>query len=269
LIIGIDIGSTTTKVVSIEDGKITGKVKTKAPDAVTAATGAFGKILLENKIKMNVIRKIKITGAGASKIKDDIFGIPTGRVNEIDAIGIGGMFLSQMKNIIITNIGTGTAIIEAGEKGIFHLGGTGVGGGTIFGLAKKLLPTMELDGIMELAKEGLLNKVDLLLEDITDTDISFLKGESTASNFGKMLDSASCNDIALAIINMVYQVIGVMSVFAAKSKNTDSIVVTGNGSNNPIGQKILAGITEMYGVKFIYPEFPEFTTAAGAGLSKD
>ena len=276
MIVGIDIGSTTTKAVTIEGRKVIKKIKTKASDAVTAATGALGKIVLENGIKINDINKIVITGAGASKIKNDIFGIPTGRVNEIDAIGIGGMFLTGAdhqgmpegsSNIIITNIGTGTVIIEAGEKGIVHFGGTGVGGGTILGLAKKLLPTAEFNDIIELAKTGKLNQVDLLLGDITDTSISFLSGESTASNFGKMLDTASPNDIAVAIINLVYQVIGVLSVFAARARNSNRVIVTGNGSNNIIGQKIFAGISGMYGIEFIYPEFAEYTTAIGAALS--
>ena len=267
MIIGIDIGSTTTKVVSIEDGKVTRKIRTRAQDAVTAATGAFGKIVLENGIKINNIERIAITGAGAAKIKDDIFGIPTGKVDEIKAIGIGGMFLSGMKNIIITNIGTGTVIIEAGEQGIFHFGGSGVGGGTILGLAKKLLPTAEFSGILELAKTGKLNQVDLLLGDITDASISFLSGESTASNFGKMLDTASPSDIAYAIINMVYQVIGVLSVFAARAKNSTRVIVTGNGSKNIIGQNVLVSISKMYGIEFIYPEYAEYTTAIGAGLA--
>ena len=269
MIIGIDIGSTTTKAVSIEDGKVTRKVKTRASDAVTSATGAFGKIILENEIKIDAVERIKITGAGASKIKNDIFGIPTGRVSEIEAIGIGGMFLSGMNNIIITNIGTGTVIIEAGDNGISHFGGSGVGGGTILGLAKKLLPVAGFGDIMELAKNGKLNQVDLLLGDITDTSLSFLNGESTAANFGKMLDTAGPGDIALAIINMVYQVIGVLSVFAAKAKNTGRVIVTGNGSKNPIGKKVLTVISGMYEVEFIYPECAEYTTAIGAGLSKN
>jgi len=270
MIIGIDIGSTTTKAVSIEDGKVTRKIKTRALDAVTSATGALGKMVLENGIKIDSIEKIVITGAGSSKIKNDIFGIPTERVKEIDAIGIGGMFLSGMSNIIITNIGTGTVIIEAEEHGITHYGGSGVGGGTILGLAKKLLPTDEMNGIMELAKTGKLSTVDLLLGDITDTSISFLSGDTTASNFGKMLDTASPQDISLAIINMVYQVIGVLSVFAARAKNYTRVIVTGRGSNNIIGQKVLSEvITKMYGIEFIYPEFAEYTTAIGAGLSKN
>jgi type II pantothenate kinase len=270
MIIGIDIGSTTTKAVSIDGGKLVKKITIKASDAVTAATGAFGKIVLENSLKIENIKKIKITGAGASKIKNDIFGIPTERVNEIEAIGIGGMFLSGFnENIIITNIGTGTVIIKADKQGISHFGGSGVGGGTILGLSKKLLPTAEFSDIMELAETGKLNHVDLLLGDITDTSISFLNKDSTAANFGKMLDTAAPGDVALAIINMVYQVIGVLSVFAAKAGNTGCVIVTGNGSDNHIGQKVLAEISSMYGIEFIYPEYAEYTTAIGAALSSN
>jgi type II pantothenate kinase len=266
MIIGIDIGSTTTKAVSIEDGKLTRKIRVRASDAVTAATGAFGKMILENEIKMDAIKGIMITGVGASKIKNDIFGIPTQKLDEIQSIGTGGMFLSGMEDIIITNIGTGTVIIEAGKKRISHFGGSGIGGGTILGLAKKLLPTSEFPGIMELAETGNLNQVDLLLEDIMDADISFLGRESTAANFGKMLDTAASGDIALAILNMVYQVIGVLSVFEDRKKNTGRVIVTGNGSGNLIGRKILSVITGLYGIEFIFPENAEYTTAIGAGL---
>jgi len=267
LIIGIDIGSTTTKAVSIENGKILKRIKARAQDAITAATGAFGKIVLENGIDIKTIKKIKITGAGASKIKDDIFGIPTTRVSEIEAIGVGGMFLSGMMDIIITNIGTGTVILEAGDSGIKHVGGSGVGGGTILGLAKKLLPVAQFNDILELAKNGKINQVDLLLGDITDTRLSFLSGESTASNFGKMLDTANSSDIALGIINMVYQVIGVLSVLAAKAKDSKRVIVTGNGSKNMIGRKVLTDISALYGIEFLYPEYAEYTTAIGAGLT--
>jgi type II pantothenate kinase len=269
MIIGIDIGSTTTKAVSIESGRIVRKVRTKAADALTSATGAFGKMILENNIKMTDIERIMITGAGAAKIKRNIFGISTKRVSEITAIGIGGMFLSGKDSIIITNIGTGTAVIEAKKDGISHLGGSGVGGGTILGLSKRLLMMSDFTGVMELAARGNLNQVDLLLEDIMEADLSFLNKESTASNFGKMLDTAKNEDIALGIINLVYQVIGMLSVFAARSRNINSVVITGSGSNNPIGKKILSVITEMHAVHFEYPADAEYTTAIGAGLSQE
>ena len=266
MIIGIDIGSTTTKAVSLENGRIVKKIKTRAEDAVTSAAGAFGKMALENGLKISDIKQIMITGAGATKIKGDLLGIKTAKVNEITAIGTGGMFLSGKENIVIANIGTGTAIIEARKDRIVHLGGSGVGGGTILGLAKKLLLLSDFKDIMALAASGNLELVDLLLEDIMATDLGFLNKKSTASNFGKMLDTAHNEDIALGIINMVYQVIGMIAVFAAKSRSIDKIIVTGSGSRNPLGKKVLEVITNMHSISFEYPEDAEYTTAIGAGL---
>jgi type II pantothenate kinase len=275
MIIGIDIGSTTTKAVSIEAGGVVGKIKTKALDAVTSATGAFGKLLVERGIKISQVSRIMMTGAGATKIlrgggaagAGELFGIPTYKTGEIEAIGIGGMFQARRENIIIANIGTGTAIIEARRGRIAHICGSGVGGGTILGLAKKMLGTTNFNGIMDLAGGGNLRQVDLLLEDIMDNDLSFLNKEATASNFGKLRDTAQREDLALGILNMVYQVIGMLSVFAARSKNLNSVLVTGNGSGNVIGRRVLDAITGIYGTVFEYPEDAEYTTAIGAGLS--
>ncbi|QQO09650.1 pantothenate kinase [Breznakiella homolactica] len=267
MIIGIDIGSTTTKAIALKGSDIAIKIKTKANDAVTSATGAFGKMIIENGMSMKDIEKIIITGAGSSKINNDIFGIPTSKIDELTAIGLGGMFLAKQDNIIIANIGTGTVIIEASKDRIAHFGGSGVGGGTIMGLSKKLLLTENFETIIELASSGDLSRVDLLIEDIMETDISFFNRKTTASNFGKMLDTAEREDIALGIHNMVYQVIGMLSVFAARNNDLSKVVITGNGSNNPIGKNILAGITRMYSVEFEYPANAEYTTAIGAALS--
>jgi hypothetical protein len=35
-----------------------------------------------------------------------------------------------------------------------------------------------------------------------------------------------------------------------------------------LGRKVLEDISGMYGIEFIYPEYAEYTTAIGAGLSK-
>jgi type II pantothenate kinase len=267
MIIGIDIGSTTTKVAAINLNNDIIKIKTKAIDAITSATGAFGKLIMENHFKLKDIEKINITGAGASKITDNLFGIKTNKINEMIAIGIGGKYLSKKDQIIISNIGTGTAIIEVNGNIITHLGGTGVGGGTIIGLAKELLKTSDFDTIIQYASKGNINNVDLNIGDIAETNIGFLNKEFTASNFGKMLDIATKEDIAIGIINLTYQVIGMLSVFAAKSKNNYTVVITGNGSNNTIGKKILTNISQMYKIDFEFPVDAEYSTAIGAALS--
>ncbi len=273
MIIGIDIGSTTTKAVAIDHGAVITTIRTKACDAITSATGALGKIIVESGYEISSVEKIFVTGAGAVNIKGDIFGIPTSKIEEFRAIGLGGIFLSQKEtnskpgSVIIANIGTGTSIIEATGDKITHLGGTGVGGGTITGLSKELLNATDFDHILELAKKGDISKVDLLIEDISDSKISFLSGKSTAANFGKMLDSACKEDLALGIITLVFQVIGVIAVFAAKSRGASSVMVTGNGSKNMVGRIILNNISDLYGITFNFPQDAEYATAIGAALS--
>jgi len=266
MIAGIDIGSTTTKAVLRDKNEIVCMIRTKALDPITSATGILGKILFERNIPLSKVEKISITGVGSSKIDGDIFNIPTIKTDEITAIGRGGMYLSGGDDIIITNIGTGTAIIEANSHGIKHIGGTGIGGGTIVGMSKRMLGTIEIENIVTMAARGNLNPVDLLIGDIIDSGISFLQKDNTASNFGKMLDTASNDDIALGIVNMVYQVIGVMSVFAVRSRNKNAISFTGNGSTNPIGRNILLAIAAMYDIEFNFPDNPEYATALGAAL---
>lgn len=267
MIIGIDIGSTTTKAVAVESGKVVKTVKTKAFDAITSATGALGKMVSESNMDIKSVEKIIITGAGSVNIKKEIFGIPTTKIDEITAIGLGGMYLSGRDCVVISNIGTGTSIIEAKRDKITHLGGTGIGGGTIVGLSKELVNSTTFEHILDLAEQGDLTKVDLLIEDISDSEISFLDKKSTAANFGKMLDSAKREDFALGIINMVFQVIGMISVFAAKSRKTDTVLITGNGSKNMIGRKVLTGISGLYNIQFEYPADAEFATAIGAAIS--
>ncbi|GHV51679.1 hypothetical protein AGMMS49579_07540 [Spirochaetia bacterium] len=154
MIIGIDIGSTITKTVSIENGRMIRKIKTRAADAVTSAAGALGKLIIENDINIANVQGIAITGAGASKIRHDIFGISTQRIEEIRAIGIGGMFLAGEDHIIITNVGTGTAVIEAGKDGIFHLGGSGLGAVPFTASPKSCSPPPTLTASWNWQKRG-------------------------------------------------------------------------------------------------------------------
>ncbi|MDD4646577.1 MAG: pantothenate kinase, partial [Bacteroidales bacterium] len=139
MIIGIDIGSTTTKSVAIYPDNNFKTLITKAFDPVTSATGALGKMMMENHIGISSIKNIVLTGVGASRVEGDLFGIPTSKIEEIQAVGLGGMYLSGKTDVVIASLGTGTALVEAHAGMINHIGGTGVGGGTLLGLAKTIL----------------------------------------------------------------------------------------------------------------------------------
>jgi len=272
IIIGIDIGGSTTKIVGFDtaDGgfKLIDPIFVRATDPITSVYGAFGRFLDENNYSLEDIKKVMVTGAGSSYISKPIYGLKCEKIEEFKAIGLGGLYLSKLENAIITSCGTGTALVYAkrGENPLY-LGGTGVGGGTLVGLFKKLLSMDTVSHISELAKEGSLDKVDLKINDITKADI--VPGFSdimTASNFGSISDLATKADIALGIINMVFETIGMMSIFAARNYGIRDVVLTGNMTTIPQSRQIFDALSKMFGMNFIIPDLAQFATVIGAAL---
>ena len=267
MILGIDIGGTTTDIVGFKKGKIIRPLTIKADDPITSAAGALGKYTDQNKFKLSDIKTIGITGVGSSYIESDILGIPVQKVDEFRSIGHGGKFLSGINKAIVVSMGTGTAIVQVNGGKISHWGGSGVGGGTLVGLAKKILNTTDIEIITGKAKKGSLGKVDLTVGDIVNGSINTLPSTVTASNFGKSLDDASENDFALAIINLVCQTIGIIAISAARATNNNDIVLTGKLAILPQAKAIFTGVGKLYNKKFHIPDYSEYSTAIGAAVS--
>jgi len=265
-IIGIDVGGSTTKIVGYDQKKLFNPLLVKANDPVSSVYGAFGRFLNENKLQLHDIERIMITGVGSTFIEEKIFGIPTYKVDEFLAIGMGGLFLSKLERAIIVSMGTGTAYVMADKDKAYHIGGTGVGGGTLLGLSSRMLNIRNFNDIIDLAKGGDLKHVDLTIADISHDNVGGLTGEVTASNFGKIIDRATNADIAMGIINLVFQTIGMMAVFASRNEKVKDVVLTGNLANVPQARKIFDELTELFGVAFHIPEHAEFATAAGAAM---
>jgi len=267
-VIGIDVGGSTTKIVGFkEDGTFISCQQVKAADPVTSVYGALGKYVQENKINLTEISQIILTGVGASFFADDIYGVPTKTVDEFVAIGLGGLELSDKKEALIVSMGTGTAYVRASQDKITHLGGSGVGGGTLAGLCGKLINAHNFDTIIGEASGGDLSKVDLRINDISRGIISMLPPTTTAANFGKLSDMATDADIALGVINMVIETIGMMAVFALKNDNIKDVVLTGMLSVMPQAKERFEMLEKMHGINFIIPENSIFATAVGAALS--
>ena len=267
-IIGIDIGGSTTKIVGLTiDGDVIGNLQVTAADPVTSVYGALGKFLQENNITLNEIKQIILTGVGASFFNDNIYGVPTKTVDEFQAIGLGGLHLSGKKEALIVSMGTGTAYVRADGNNITHIGGSGVGGGTLVGLCGKLVNAHQFSTVIEKANGGDLSTIDLVISDISKNVITTLPPNTTASNFGKMSDTATDADITLGVINMVFQTIGMLAVFAFKHDSIKDIILTGMLSTLPQAEPVFDGLNQLYGYNFIIPENAIFATATGAALS--
>ena len=266
-VIGIDIGGSTTKIVGFSDNKLFSPFLVRATDPVSSVYGAFGKFLAENKLKLSDVDRIMMTGVGASFINDRIFGIPTYKVDEFLAIGHGGLFLSSLRKAVIVSMGTGTACVIAEGDKASHLGGTGIGGGTLLGLSNRMLNIRNFDDIIETAKGGDLSHIDLSIGDITQEGLVNLPPETTASNFGKTSDLATKADVALGIINLVFQTIGTLSAFAARNENVGNVVLTGNLTNVPQAKEVFDNLGMLFKIKYHIPTHAEFATAAGATLA--
>jgi type II pantothenate kinase len=267
MIIGIDIGGSTTQGVLVKNGKITGFVSIHASDELASAAGCLGKIISKNKMGIEKIKYVAATGGGARAIGKKILGIPVKKVDEIRAMGLGGLNLTRKKKCFVVSIGTGTAMVAVNDKGksIKHAGGTGVGGGTLKGLYRLLLNKHDIDNLEALARKGNIKNVDLTVKDIVGRGIGKLSPGATAANFAKLSDHAEKHDIALGLLNMVGEVVGTLSTFAAKNYGLEKdIVFVGKVTKNRTLMKRLQETVRIFGGKSIVPKNAEFATAIGA-----
>ena len=218
--------------------------------------------MTDNNIKE--IDKIVLTGINSKKIDVSKYNVPVEVVEEFNAVATGGLYLSKKNKAIIASIGTGTALIRANGKEFKHLGGTGVGAGTLTNLCKKFANTKSFEEIIELSKQGDLSNIDLRIADLTDENIETLPPELTLANFGKLSENASKADIVIGLINMAFEVIGMMTAFASINDDIKDIVLIGNIVSIPVVKNVLKKIEKTHNLKFTIPEEPQFAVAIGA-----
>ena len=268
IIIGIDVGGSTTKIVGFE-GKVL-KIPTfvKADNPIASLFGALGKFIYDNTIQLSDIEKIMITGVGSANIEQPLYGIPTYRVDEFTCNGLGGQYFTDLEDLIVVSMGTGTSLVEVNGNKINHTGGIGIGGGTIIGLSSLLLKTQEISQIMDLASRGNLGNIDLQICDISKEALPGLPLDATASNFGKVRSSVSQEDIAVGIINMVLQAIGKSAILSSLHSDINHFVLIGNLAKFPQCKWIFRSLETMFDAHFIIPDLAEYGTAIGAALTE-
>ena len=217
VILGIDIGGSTTKIVGLDTrGTVLSMLRVRAEDQITSLYGALGNYLTSNHLSLKDVRRVVLTGVGASYVEGDIYGLPTCKVDEFSASGTGALAVGSEFGSG-GHHGTGTAFLHAGPEGVRHLCGSGIGGGTLGGLCHKLVGMERFGQIKLLAERGDLKQVDLTIADISKSAGDSLHPDMTAANFGNLAEDASPADLAAGVVNLVLQAIGTMTVLACQS----------------------------------------------------
>lgn len=270
IVVGIDIGGSTTKIVGFRGGEMLIPVQIVASNPIASLFGAFGKFLYDNKLELSDVQQVNLTGVGSSQVSQPIYGLPTYKVDEFTANGLGGgYFAGDIDEFMVISMGTGTSYVGVKNGKPQHLGGIGIGGGTIIGLSKIMLSTNDIDKIQELAAQGDVGNVDLRVGDISSGPIPGLDASVTASNFGKISSRASSEDKAAGIVHMVIEATCQTGALIAHKSSIKDFVLIGALTNDPecvTVTEMIKGMYEEY--NFIIPEQGEYGTAIGSALAE-
>ena len=266
IIIGIDVGISTTKIVGIKNNKVSAPIRITAADPITSLYGAFGKYLHDNDIELKDVDHVMLTGVGAAYIDQPIYGLPTSKSQEFIADGLGARFESKLDHTIVVSMGTGTSFVKCDGDEMKHIGGIGVGGGTLAGLARIMLNTSDIAQVASLAKQGNIRNIDLTIGDISAQPLPGLPMDTTASNFARAQSDATKEDIAAGIIKMVLQSIGSAAWLASLGSDIRDFVLIGNLSLLPQCKEVFPALENLYDIRFHIPKYSQYCTAIGAAL---
>ncbi len=268
MVIGIDVGISTTKIVGIDNAKnIVRPIRIKADDPVTSLYGAFGKFLHTNGIALSDVEQVMITGVGAGYTDNTVYGLPTSKTDEFLANGLGAKHVMDIDRMIVVSMGTGTSLVLCDGRDIRCIGSLALGGGTLVGLSRIMLKTGDIKQILELAKNGDLKNIDVSIKDISPLPVLALSPDATASLFGNATADAKQEDIALGLLWTVLQTIGSATILSSLGSGIKDYVMIGNLSLLPQCKQLFPVMEKMYGVRFHIPQYSDFCTAIGAALN--
>ena len=269
IVIGIDAGISSTKIIGIEDGKrIKSPMSITGNDATAKIYGALGKYLHDNDIALENVEHIMVTGIGALGLKLPLLGIPTSPVDEFLANGRGARFDTGLDHLVVVSMGTGTSLVRVNGDDIRHIGGIGMGGGTLQGLSSLILNTSDIETVNMMANVGYPERVNIRIGDVCNEELDGLNGDATASLFANASQSLiTDNDIAAGLVHMVLETIGSCAVLSQTDSGIKDFVLIGNLTQITYCKEIFPKLENLYKVHFHIPQYAQYCTALGAALS--
>ena len=257
-IIGIDRGATFTDFAVIESSSLVETLSIEKRDW-SSITNTYDRLTARHQNYRTVF-----TGSAAD-MPEWLRG-EVRMISEIDAIGFGGSILANYSDCIVVSIGTGTAIVHFSEQDARHVGGTGLGGGTIKGLSSIICGIDDPLQIEGQARKGNPSKINLTISDLGYEGISFLDSDMTASNFANVT-SRNPADMAAGILRLVGETVAIIaSVCARECQCQDRIAIVGKVANSQFIRHTIQLVGELYQTQFTFPENPGYATAYGAAM---
>lgn len=262
----VDFGASNTDVV-IRDGTNTRHWRLPSEGQPSDERVRFA--LAQGQLTPADVAWIAVTGGNRSELSSHLDGTPIHHVPEVQAIGRGGLALAGLERAVVASAGSGTAVVAAGPDGAKHVSGTGVGGGTLVGLARLLVGTVDPREIDALALEGKDTSHNLTIGEILGQAIGSLPPETTAVNFGRVARhdvDAPREDMAAALVNMVGQVIAVIAINAARAQQLEETVIVGHLADLPSVRRTFELVGQYYHASIRIPHDGGSATALGALL---
>ena len=264
----IDFGGTVTDVVLRREGQDDVLLARPAIGAPTPAA-VRGLLAAAGAVPGSVPELIAVTGGRSAALPEEIDGIPVDRVAEPTAIAAGGLETGARTPSVVVSMGTGTAIVVATGPGEpRQLVGSGIGGGTLLGLARLLLGTTDVAEIGELSSRGRPSGCDLTVGDLLGGGIGPVPAEATASHFARVGRAAealpSREDMAAALTNLVSQAILRLAFEAAIGNAARSIVLLGHLLDVPGFRESIERVPRLDRSFLRIAEAPGFAVARGA-----
>ncbi len=267
--IGIDIGSSTTKIVAFEKERMLEPMVVRADSQVASLYGAFGRYLYENALDLSNVEGVYITGVGSKYVDKPVYGCPTYKIDEFIATGTGGYYLTDKKEVIVVSMGTGSFFVKVTETEMKHLGGVGLGGGTISGLSSIMLNTDDIHEIAEMSRKGNVAEIDLRIGDLAKEKLPGLNLEVTASNFGKADAQCKQEDIAAGIVHMVLENVCQTAILASVNTGIRDYLLIGGLTKFIECQELTKAFQMLWDVEISIPQYSDYATAIGAVIAAD
>ena len=265
--IGIDIGSSTTKIVAFEKERMLEPMAVRADNQMTSLYGAFGSYLYANNLELSDVDGVYITGMGSKQVDKPVYGCPTYKVDEFQATGTGGYYLTDKKEVIVVSMGTGSFYVKVTETEMKHLGGVGLGGGTICGLSAVALNTDDIHEIAALSRRGDVAQIDLRIGDLAKEKLPGLNLDVTASNFAKADAQSNPEDVAAGIVHMVIENICQTGILASAQTGIKDYILIGGLTKFFECQKIIEAFKSLWDVEITIPKYSDYATAIGAVIA--